>query len=250
MDRKLKSPGRRKNKVEKRAMKFRSLVFVVVFLSLAGSLEAQTWHSWEPLASGLQGSPSAVSWGPNRLDIFALDPNNRAWHTWWDGKAWGLGESLAPPFGGQLSGSPVAISWGPKRLDIFAPTYPDQKVWHLSYDGSWGSGESLGSMFAGGFQGVVSWAPNRFDIFAVGIPAGGSYNKLWHGWSDGRTWGPGEWFDIAKGALDSQASAVSWGPNRLDIFAMSGDRRSRLWHQWFDGRAWGENGCSRHRLSG
>src|SRR5260370_318361 len=132
-------------KFERRArgnvLSFRSIASIAVFL--LGSLEAQTWHPWQSLDSGLQGPPSAVSWGHKRL-----------------------------------------------------------------------------------------------DVFAVGFHKGGPYNQVWHGWSDGQAWGPGEWFD-PKAALDQQGlTAVSWGPGRLDIFTMKGDHTS-LFHQWFDGQVWG-----------
>ena len=229
-------------------MTFRSLVSIVVFLLLSSSLEAQNWHGWESLGSQLQGQPSAVSWGPNRFDICgALNPDLSVWHQWFDG-SWGSGESLLTPPNAarwpQMT-PPVAVSWGRGRLDIFTLKSPSFDLWHQWFDGSWGSWESLGTPGfgvgmpgLGGMPSVVSWGPNRLDIFAVGLPKGGSYNQLWHGWFDGRAWGPGEWFD-PKAALDQQGlSAVSWGPGRLDIFTMKRDK-TNLFHQWFDGRAWG-----------
>lgn len=226
-------------------MSFRSIASIAVFL--LGSLEAQTWHPWQSLGSGLQGPPSAVSWGPNRLDIFALDLNLNIRHQWFDG-SWGAGESLltppsALPWPALLP--PTAVSSGPGRLDIFTLRSPNFDLWHQWFDGSWGSWESLGTPGfgvgmpgLGGLPSLVSWGPKRLDVFAVGLPKGGPYNQVWHGWSDGRAWGPGEWFD-PKAALDQQGlTAVSWGPGRLDIFTMKGDHTS-LFHQWFDGQVWG-----------
>src|SRR5260370_10896892 len=125
-------------KFERRArgnvLSFRSIASIAVFL--LGSLEAQTWHPWQSLDSGLQGPPSAVSWGPNRLDIFALDLNLNLRHQWFDG-SWGAGESLltppsALPWPALLP--PTAVSSGPGRLDIFTLRSPNFDLWHKWFD--------------------------------------------------------------------------------------------------------------------
>jgi hypothetical protein len=63
------------------------------------------------------GRPEAVSWGSNRIDVFAVGVDGALWHKWWDGQRWGGFESL----GGRVEGTPSAISWGPgfkKRSDV------------------------------------------------------------------------------------------------------------------------------------
>jgi peptidoglycan hydrolase-like amidase len=54
-----------------------------------------TWHEWEPLeapatgaGSGLTSDPSAVSWGPGRIDVFGRGRDAGLWHKRWDGSSW------------------------------------------------------------------------------------------------------------------------------------------------------------------
>ena len=71
--------------------------------------------NYHPLGGVLESPPRAVSWGPNRLDIFALGTDHAAWHRWWNGSSWGGWESL-----GGLVMSPVQpVSWAANRLDLF-----------------------------------------------------------------------------------------------------------------------------------
>ena len=64
----------------------------------------------------LTSAPTVVSWGPNRLDVFAQGTDDALWHRWWDGTRWGGWESL----GGSIVGQPEAVCWGPNRIDVFA----------------------------------------------------------------------------------------------------------------------------------
>jgi Repeat of unknown function (DUF346) len=63
---------------------------------------------------------------------------------------------------------------------------------------------------------ATSRAVNRLDIFARGTD-NGIYHKGW----DGSAWlpSPGVWEPL-DGIFNSPPSAVAWGPNRLDIFAL------------------------------
>ena len=50
--------------------------------------DGTVWNAWEPLGGGLTSSPSAASWGTNRLDVFIRGNDLRLWHKWWDGSGW------------------------------------------------------------------------------------------------------------------------------------------------------------------
>ncbi|MDP9251242.1 MAG: hypothetical protein M3O78_07720, partial [Chloroflexota bacterium] len=50
------------------------------------------WQAWERLAEGITSDPSACSWGPGRIDLFARGAGGELMHGWWDGGAW----SFAP----------------------------------------------------------------------------------------------------------------------------------------------------------
>jgi hypothetical protein len=187
-------------------------------------LGSSSWHDWESLGGIIESPPTVVSWGPDRLDIFALGTDQAVWHRWWDGSNWGGWESL----GGTLTSPPSAVCWGPNRIDIFA-NGTDNALWHKWWDGSnWGGWESLGGVLTSASC-AVSWAPNRLDVFAVGTDS-----ALWHRWWDGSNWGG---WESLGGLLTSPPSAVCWGPNRIDIFANGTD--SAVWHKWWDGFNWG-----------
>ena len=139
---------------------------IVVGLRVQGNAVAQIalrWWPWQSLGGVVLSAPEAVTWGPNRLDVFAVGTDHAMWHRWWDGNSWGGWESL----GGSVFSDVSAVSWGGNRLDIFA-IGTDNAVWHRWWDGSsWGGWESLGgSVFSE--VSAVSWAANRLDLFAVG----------------------------------------------------------------------------------
>lgn len=45
-----------------------------------------SWSRWETLGGRAASSPAAVSWGPNRLDLFVRGSDNTLRQRWWDGK--------------------------------------------------------------------------------------------------------------------------------------------------------------------
>ena len=187
-------------------------------------LDPASWGGWESLGGILISPPQVVSWGPDRLDVFAQGTDHALWHRWWDGSSWGGWESL----GGVLTSPPSVVSWGPNRLDLFA-LGQDHGLWHRWWDGSsWGGWESLGGVLTSP-PSAVAWAENRLDIFALGQDHG-----LWHRWWDGSSWGG---WESLGGVLTSPPTAVSWGPNRLDIFGVGTD--NAVWHRWWDGSSWG-----------
>ncbi len=153
----------------------------------------------------LATAPSAVSWGPNRLDIFAVDGNTGRLAHWWYENGWGGGgapELLSVTLatgaqvkvnqaaGAQLNLAPPlsAVSWGPNRLDIFAVDANTGRLAHWWYKNGWGGDgapELLSITLATGAQvnlatppSAVSWQPNRLDIFAIDANTG----QLAHWW--------------------------------------------------------------------
>jgi hypothetical protein len=191
------------------------------------------WSDAENLGGVVNSNPAAVSWGPNRIDIFYCGQNNHLWHQWWDGAQWNpeqdLGGVLTPNHLVTPSG-PAVASWGQNRLDVF---YRGQNghLWHKSWDGAqWNPEEDLGGFLAlvPAAPAAVSWGPNRIDIFYCG-----RNNHLWHQWWDGAQWNPEE--DLG-GILTSNPAVASWGQNRLDVFYRG--QNGHLWHRWWDGAQW------------
>ena len=182
--------------------------------------------------------PTAVSWGPNRTDIFALDAKRKPKHQYWDGTSWlskweSLGEAT-------LTHSPTAISWGVNRLDLFGVDSDSGSLLHYYWDGSqWSTWEDLGkpsadvALASSGTVAATSWSTNRTDIVALGTD-GAYYYKYW----DGSQWQPSVDGFISKGGdFSSSPEVVSWGENRLDIY---GVRRndSMLQHMTWYGSGW------------
>jgi len=115
----------------------------------------------------MAGSPGAVSWGPNRVDVVArMAGTNSLGHWYYDGSTWHY-ENL----GGQILGDPDIMSEEPGRLNIYVKGL-DNNLWQkwISPGGSWSAYENV-SALAGGGQlaggpGAVSWGPGRADVVA------------------------------------------------------------------------------------
>ena len=167
--------------------------------------------------------PAAVSWGRNRIDLFATGTSGRLWHKWWDGTRWLGWKDL----GGDLAGPPAVSSWATNRLDVFAPG-AEGDLQHIFWAGSgWSSWESLGGVIEGR-PAAVSWGPNRIDVFVRGAD-----DAMWHKWWDGLRWVG--WKSLG-GVLRSGPAAASWDQHRLDVFVRGTD--DALWQRTWDGRQW------------
>ena len=198
---------------------------------------------WGPSAKGMEllggddektfaSLPAAVSWGPDRVDVFAVDSRFELSHLYWDGSQWSQWETLSTPNGESIHQNPTSISWGPDRLDVFV-VGADDKLWHLYWDGSqWSKWEDLGGELTGAVA-ASSWAVNRIDIVALGLD-GQYYYKYY----DGYQWNPdvgGGWYPKG-GNFSSVPSTVSWSENRLDIWGIGTDKT--LAHQTWYGSGW------------
>lgn len=107
----------------------------------------------------------------------------------------------------------------------------DGQQWQADWDGHGGP--------SGGFQSplsAVSWGVKRLDIFGIG-----SDGAMWHlsfdanesnyGWQS-------QWDSLGGGPFVTPPVAVSWGPDRLDVFSMKND--DLVYHIGWDGSAWSD----------
>ena len=179
------------------------------------------WSDWGNLGGQLASAPAAVSWAPNRLDVFAQGKNNRLWHKVWDGTGWGDWTEDAK---GVMSAAPAVTSWGANRLDVFVRG-ADAQLWHKAWGGSeWSDWQGLGGQLASA-PAAVSWTPNRLDVFVQG-----KNNRLWHKvWSENQ-WSA--WVEDPKGVMSSAPGVASWKANRLDVFVRGSG--ADLWHKAWD----------------
>ena len=181
----------------------------------------------------VQLNPPVVSWGPNRLDFFAVDAGQgHLWHKGFDGVAWqtawddrGAPEQAMP-------GSVSVVSWGPNRLDVFMGGGEYQHVWHTAWNGSsWQLWDSRGSPPNGASvsPAVVAWGPNRLDLFTLSttMEPGSVDDNCWHDSWNGSVWET-TWDDRGGPPAGFQfyRAATSWGPNRLDVFGFGLDQGS------------------------
>lgn len=146
--------------------------------------------------------PTAISWGENRLDVFAMDGQGVLQHIAWDGSQWLPWEAM-----GHVAYAKVAaLSWSPNRLDIYALAYDTQyqykywdgSQWNPSVDGWYEKGGEFKTAPA-----LVSWGKNRLDADGVDVS-----NNLLH-----QTWYRSGWYPAANqwenlgGKLDGLAEA-------------------------------------------
>ena len=194
--------------------------------------------SFEILASDITFifGVAAVSWGPNRIDIFGIGEEFQLLHIYWDGSQW----SKIEDFEGTFITLPTVISWGENRLDVFIVD-ADGELYHKYWDGyQWSGYENLGHLGheeSGRLEissqvAATSWGENRLDIVAMDED-----NRYFYKYWSGSQWYPSVkgWYP-KQGDFQSPPSIVSWGENRLDIFGV--DTQDQLAHQTWYGSGW------------
>jgi hypothetical protein len=108
----------------------------ILIASMSSSVEAMpasfsgTWSNWTSISgdTSVQAEPAAVSWGPNRIDVFAWGADFSLLH---DGDSWTLAEGFEK-LGQGLSGPPKAVSGGVGSLHVFSYSHYgelDHKAW-------------------------------------------------------------------------------------------------------------------------
>jgi BNR repeat-containing family member len=180
-------------------------------------------------------SPAAVAPASRQLEVLAADGTGGLIRKSYAGGWMGWEETGSGPDGNRL-GRPAVASLAAGRLDVFAV---DQVTGHLLQrtreNGIWGGWEDRG----GGPDGhgvttpaATSRGPGRLDVVARDTVTA----ELLQWWFDGSWHGPARVAPTPGGAF--VPSIAAWGPNRLDVFAITD--RGRLAHAWFSGRwhAW------------
>lgn len=151
-------------------------------------LPSQT--GWWSLGGTVVSAPAVVSWGSQRLDVFARVQDGSIWHNWWAGDAWGGWEGL----GGILTENAVAISRGANLIDVFARD-PSGNIRQKSWNGSawvpsqtgWGNlGKAPGSRVDMDQPVAVVGSSTRMDVFSRDFTSGVPFVNTWtssSGWS-------------------------------------------------------------------
>ncbi len=149
--------------------------------------DGTTWFGWQNHGGDLASPPIAVSWGPDRIDIFAIFKDGALWHRWWDGQIWNEWESL----GGNYTGEPAAAASAPGRLDVFVLGTQDRALHHHWFSNDTWSRlpDTQNIVNIGSQQGlaesptVISAVANRLEVF---VPTNDRQIRI--GKFDGQTW--------------------------------------------------------------
>ncbi|KAI9856372.1 MAG: hypothetical protein M1813_009123 [Trichoglossum hirsutum] len=197
------------------------------------------WHpsttGYEDLDGSLTSSPTIVSWSKDRRDVFAIGSplGVGLYQAYTDSSVWTWSSS----FGGNwLAFAPTVVSWAKGRLDVFL-VGNDKALHYKYYDGdgwvppSAGIFDNLGG-YCTSRPVAISRSTGKIDIFVRGGDSG-----LWHlsydsnvGWTN--------WTSISSStAIQAEPDAVSWGPDRIDVFAWGATDRALL-HKSFNGTMW------------
>jgi hypothetical protein len=166
------------------------------------------------------------SWGPGRIDVFAISYAREVWHTAYDStypNGWWPWEDL----GGYATSAPAAASWASGRIDMVVRG-GDNGVYHKAWAGAWYPSQlgyeylGGGNAFGPGGVAISSYQPNRLDVFA------GSRSSLAHLTYD-NAWT--SWWNMGPTVPEMPVS-MSWGPEpgSIDLFAR--DVNGALWQMF------------------
>jgi len=196
--------------------------------------DGTSWNGPYNLGCTLISNPAAVSWGENRIDVFAEGIEGYLIYvTLWDGK-WNEWKTLGSK---TIVGTPAVTSLAPNDIYCFARG-TDNRLYYVRWNGSdWGNWSDLGGSITSS-PAVASWGPNRIDVVAVG-----ENRNLLQKYGDGVNWS--DWINLG-GICYEQPGICSRGPNRLDIFVQGSD--CAIWHKecsnvWYD---WEDLGAKTH----
>ena len=218
----------------------------VFTLDGAGRLAVQTnldaefvvWPATQNVT--LVNAPAAVSWGKNRIDVFAVTTAGMLQHY---ATADGGATSYADNWG-SMPGYPFdstttcdATSWGPGRLDVFCLGWAGdrQYIVHRWYDATRGGGwEALPSLpfgltYRANGVAAATWGPGRLDVWIVDQAS--SPHKLRHAGTSSASgtngWG---WDTWSQGTFTSAPDATAVAGQQYEIVARCVDGGTKLCH--------------------
>jgi GxGYxY sequence motif in domain of unknown function N-terminal/GxGYxYP putative glycoside hydrolase C-terminal domain len=193
-----------------------------------------TWSAWlslgAPSGVKLLGSPSALSWGAGRFDVFVRGNDGNIWHIYdINYSSWSSWEGHGQNAAGAVTNDVAACTWGVNRLDLYTLGQGNGQIYHQYWAGSgWKPSistwqQDLPETTANGL-GASSWGISRIDLFA------NAGSDIAHSWYSEWTW-PG-WSETLTPPATPEMSpcAASWLPNRLDMFVVGSD--GKCYHNW------------------
>jgi hypothetical protein len=184
----------------------------------------ETWQDvhWRDLSDdhNIEVSPAAVSWGPNRVDLFAVW-DRQVRHRAYDNGTWNPWEHLE----GVTDNAPAAASWKVNRVDVLVQTtdrFTARRFWESGVTNGWTGWENVGgaSPMLLSAPAAVATGPNRIDLFGRG-----PNDRLIHNWYKGVE-GGGGWVEIDSLPIKDAPAVVSAptaDQGRVDVFVRGAD---------------------------
>ena len=186
--------------------------------------ENNMWQGvdWEEISDGhmIEVSPAAVSWGPNRIDLFAVWDKqlhhrafqNGVWNPWTEN------------LDGATNDAPTAASWKIERVDALVHTTDDfmsRRYWESGVLLGWTGWENTGGMSTHLLSAPAAAAtgPHRIDCFGRG-PS----DHLIHAWYQDNYQQP--WAEIDSLPFKDAPtviSATTADRGRVDVFVRGTD---------------------------
>lgn len=210
--------------------------------------ENEAWQGagWTDFSDGrrFETSPATVSWGPDKIDLFAVW-NRQVQHRYFQGGGW---SPWAETLGGITNDTPAAASWKQGRVDVLIRS-ADNFMSRCYWEGGWKGWESVGGQRATLTSAPVAVAtgPNRIDCFARGPNDG---HLIRASYQDGQRQ---EWTEIDNLTIRSApavTSAATADSGRVDVFIRGTDDilRHRIYYtalrtgpttsSWEQGSTW------------
>ena len=189
------------------------------------------WSAWASLgapAVGLTGDPTAVSYGPNNIDVFCRGGDGALWKNSFLNPGWSGWTS----WGGQIQDNPDACSPGRNHIDVFyrgTDNHLRKVTWVAGEPLAWAD---LGEALTSG-PGVVSYNSSVLDVFFRGTD-----NFLWK-----KTYSPSGW--TASSRFNDCANLVG-GPDassrysgQLEVMFRGGVNGDEIFKKAYEtGSAW------------
>src|SRR6202012_4785448 len=186
---------------------------------------------WESLGHTITGPLTAVSWAPNRLDIFGLGKLGQVLHKTLANGSWLPSKEAWNDLGGSFSLPPQVLSTVPGRLDLFCVKDYDSALYHKWWDGSsWLPSET--DWESRGYKwmsppAAVATDRNRLDLF---MRASG---KIHHGVIKNNDWAFYWWAIDHPGneVFIGRLAAILSVPGCVELFCLRSD--NELYHRTF-----------------
>jgi hypothetical protein len=208
------------------------------------------WN-WQYLGGTLAAHPAAVSWGVNRIDVFAVAIDGQMWHLAGDGQNFANWELVPNNYGPTplfFAGPVKVISTGAEDIDIYAVGadnmlyHMHHYIFHIPPRGApwpvWAGWDNLGGPVMG-TPAVASWDGGREDIFVKGTD-NNLYQKVLlrtPSW----TWYPSQsGFYSLGGPIDGSPAAASLKTNWLTLLSNGpiSEGFATYYKGWFNGSDW------------